>query len=287
MDVVSGLASVSQLLAYSHSTFQILIKLFKLVKDGPAMLKQQQPSIRLLLTSIDSLNKSPAPAHILTTLLELSNLATKAILLIDQSQEKGFLGLRWAAVRNETALSQIFASLREYREILHLAISIDTRKTTERMSDQSKNMGNVHSFKYATNKSEGDRNTSQVGCGKLESGHRVLATNQSNGNDNFNMVGNDETASLDKVTVIAPKSTAQQEHTTAAQQHHTPQGSNAQDHFDQGSRGPVVPASEPTSNPHPQERRLIEPQRQAGLIEQSPAVESSTSTTCEPEYAQK
>ena len=159
MDVISGLASASQILAYSHSTFQVLIKLYKQVKDGPAALKQQQSNVRVLLTTVDSLYKRPTPVHILTTLLELSKLATEALHLITQSQETGFLGLRWVAIRNEPALSEIFASLREYRDILHLAISIDTRQTTERIQDQFEAMPlfglvgpvNLHTSPKSTN----------------------------------------------------------------------------------------------------------------------------------------
>jgi superfamily I DNA/RNA helicase len=137
MDLISGLASGSQLLAYSHSTFQVLIKLYKQVKDGPAALRQQESSVRVLLSAVDSLYETPAPAHILTTLLDLSKLATEALQIIAQSQEKGFWGLRWAVLRNDAALSQIFASLREYRELLHFSVSIDTRQNTERIQHRS------------------------------------------------------------------------------------------------------------------------------------------------------
>jgi hypothetical protein len=71
MDVIAGLASASQLLAYSHSTFQVLIKLYKQVKDGPVALRQRQNNVRVLLTAVDSLHKRPRPAHILDTLSEL------------------------------------------------------------------------------------------------------------------------------------------------------------------------------------------------------------------------
>lgn len=138
MDVLSGVASTSQLLAYTHSTFQILIRLYKQVKEGPTAIRQQQTCVRVLLTAVDSLNKQPVPEYVLATLLKLSTLAIEALHLIAKSQEKGFLGLHWAAVRNDPALSQVFASLRECRENLLLAISIDTWQVTK---DSSKIMG--------------------------------------------------------------------------------------------------------------------------------------------------
>lgn len=126
MEIVSGVASSAQLLAYSHSTFKVLIKLYKQVRDGPASLKRQQSSILVLLSVVHGLQRRPAPTHILTTLLELSTIATEALSLITQSQRKGFLGLSWSAVRHEQQLSEVFASLKDKREVLHLAISVES-----------------------------------------------------------------------------------------------------------------------------------------------------------------
>jgi hypothetical protein len=140
MEVVSGLASASQLLAYCHSTFQVLIKLYKQVKDGPAALKQRQNSIRVLLTAVESLHKRPVPAHILDTLSGLANLAHQAHQLIVQSQAKGAWGLRWGAIRNDSLLSEVFTSLRDYRDILNFAIAVDTRDSTGRVQDSLEDM---------------------------------------------------------------------------------------------------------------------------------------------------
>jgi hypothetical protein len=135
MEVLSGVASASQLLAYTHSTFQVIVRLYKELKNGPSALKQQQSSVRALLSVVDNLQKRSPPADILTTLLELSTLATEALNLISRSQRMGVLGLRWATVRYESELSDVFASLKNKREILHLAISIDARSASARLLD--------------------------------------------------------------------------------------------------------------------------------------------------------
>jgi hypothetical protein len=140
MEVLSGVASASQLLAYTHSTFQVIVRLYKELKNGPEALKQQQSNVRVLLSIVDSLQKRSPPADILTTLLELSTLATEALNLISRSQKTGVLGLRWAAFHYESALSNVFALLKDKREVLHLAISIDTRSTSARLLDCTKAM---------------------------------------------------------------------------------------------------------------------------------------------------
>jgi hypothetical protein len=128
MEALSGIASATQLLAYSHSTFKVILRLYKQLKSGPDELKHQQSSVRVLLSIVDSLHKHSVPAHVLTTLLELSNLAIEALNLIDQSQRIGFFGLRWATVRYGSALSDVFAALKDKRDSLHFAISVETRQ---------------------------------------------------------------------------------------------------------------------------------------------------------------
>ncbi|KAF2686156.1 hypothetical protein K458DRAFT_430037 [Lentithecium fluviatile CBS 122367] len=201
MEVISGLASASQLLAYSHSTFQVLVRLYKQVKDGTAGLKQQTSSLRILLTAVDSLHKRPAPAHIITTLLEISKLAAEAIQLIAQSQKRGLWGLRWAAVRNDPALSEVFASLREYREILHFAVSIETRQAAETTHEDSMKMRfreKWGSLRIAKNKVKGNFNLNRVGNGPMRDGEVRRVQNKSEGDWTINDVGCTENMSKEE-----------------------------------------------------------------------------------------
>lgn len=128
---VSGIASVAQILAYSHSTTQVHIKLYKQLTTGPAQLQQHQPGIRSLLAVVDSLRKRPVPVHIIITLIEVSTLATKALSLIAQSSKKGYFSLYWSAVYTELALAESLSSLAGYEDILHLADSVETWQATE------------------------------------------------------------------------------------------------------------------------------------------------------------
>jgi hypothetical protein len=136
MEVISGIASASQLCAYSHSTFQVVVRLYKKIKDGPTALRQQESTVRVLLAIVDSIKHRPAPAHIIEILVELSVLATEAYNLITQSHSTGLLGLCLATLRYEPALAEVFASIRDKREILHFAISIEARQTTEEPQDR-------------------------------------------------------------------------------------------------------------------------------------------------------
>jgi hypothetical protein len=131
MDVVSGIASVSQVLAYSHSTTQVLIKLYKQVRGDPVILHEQQANVRILLSVVDSVRQRPAPQHILQILVEVAQLAHDALNLITQIQRRGFFGLRWGVVHRSSDLSEAFAALKEKRDILHLAITVETHQDQE------------------------------------------------------------------------------------------------------------------------------------------------------------
>ncbi|KAF2681395.1 hypothetical protein K458DRAFT_433585 [Lentithecium fluviatile CBS 122367] len=203
MEAVSGVASATQLLAYSHSTFQVLIKLYKQVRDGPASLKHQQSSVLVLLSVVDGLQRRPAPTHILATLLELSTLATEALNLIVQSQKRGFLGLSWSAVRHEQLLKEVFASLKDKREVLHLAISVESMSTNRfsddpQREDESK-VSTAHRkmrlrewkfWKSIKHTDTGTNNSNIIGNGtKPDSGVTRIQTNIG-GSSGFNYIGN-------------------------------------------------------------------------------------------------
>jgi hypothetical protein len=131
MEVISGIASASQLCAYSHSTFQVVVRLYKKLRDGPTALRQQESTVRVLLAIVDSIKHRPAPAHIIEILVELSVLATEAYNIITQSQTTGLWGQCLATLRYEPALAELFASIKDKREIMHFAIAIEARQATQ------------------------------------------------------------------------------------------------------------------------------------------------------------
>lgn len=125
MDVVSGIAGISQLVAYSHSTAQILIKLYKEVRGDSSYLNQHQSNVRVLLAIVDSLHQRSTSNHILQILAEVAQVAQNTLSLITRSQNRGLFGLRWASITTDSELSEAFSVLREKRDILHLAVSAD------------------------------------------------------------------------------------------------------------------------------------------------------------------
>jgi len=136
MDIVSGIAGITQLVAYSHSTIKVLMKLYKLVRGGPSILQNHASSVNTLLSVIQSLQQRPAPDHIIAVLVEIATLAQDASNLITNSQSRGFLGAGWSAVYNTPDLAGVFATMREKRDLLHLAVTANIQAMTGSVIDR-------------------------------------------------------------------------------------------------------------------------------------------------------
>lgn len=92
MDVVSGIASVSQLVAYSYSTAQILKKLFHLTRRQSSWLRRHQSNVRITLAIVESLSQKAASGSILEILVEVAKTAQSTLNLISRSQKPGLFG---------------------------------------------------------------------------------------------------------------------------------------------------------------------------------------------------
>lgn len=130
MDVVSGVASITQIIAYTHSTSKVLIQLYKLARGDPSIFQDHVFSVKVLLSIVESLHQRVVPDHIIAVLVEIADLAQAAQNIIIQSQTRGFLGVRWTCLYRFSDLSMVFASLREKREILHLALTANATDMT-------------------------------------------------------------------------------------------------------------------------------------------------------------
>lgn len=153
MDVISGIASVSQLGAYGQSAARCLQRLYLRVHEGPSLYQREKTNISALLDVIKRVCKqeSVATENVLALLVDISSLASDILSLL---QRHGFLGINWTLVICPQSLSDAFQALTAKRELLHLSIaqsnhelSIDIQKNFEEMNQT---MSNQHKKRATT-----------------------------------------------------------------------------------------------------------------------------------------
>ena len=122
MEVIGGLASIGQLIAYGHSAARCLQRLYVQVRDGPSIYQNEKSNIRVLLDVLDRLctQGSAVTESVLALLVDISALACTIISLL---QQRGLLGLNWAVIIGQRKLSEAFKSLTIKRHLLHLFIA--------------------------------------------------------------------------------------------------------------------------------------------------------------------
>jgi hypothetical protein len=122
MDIIGGLASVGQLIAYGHSAARCLQRLYMQMRDGPSIYQNEKSNIRVLLDVLDRLCKqeSVVSESVLALLVDISALACTIISLL---QQRGLFGLNWTVIIGHRKLSEAFKSLTTKRQLLHLFIA--------------------------------------------------------------------------------------------------------------------------------------------------------------------
>jgi hypothetical protein len=122
MDVIGGLASITQLIAYGHSVTKSLIQLYKAVQNGPTAFQDQKFNISLLLEIIESIckRKSLQTESILLLFVQITDSAKSIENLLVQ---KATLGNIWISLIKSKTLAEAFESLNKKKEILQLHIS--------------------------------------------------------------------------------------------------------------------------------------------------------------------
>ena len=133
MDVIGCVASVSQLVCYSHSATQRLINLYQAVQGGPAFCRDESQNIRYLLRAVKRICSIKAPD--LDALLPLCiSIADRALTLLNLLGPTEALRSRWLWMAKSRDIQSLFRSLRDKANILHLYF---TEKTFFLIRDMS------------------------------------------------------------------------------------------------------------------------------------------------------
>lgn len=122
MDVVSGVASVSQLIAYSHVVAQRLVQLYKAAQEGPSCCQTQRSNIRFLLELVQRIctDEAPKTEAILPLLIATLNLANSLLKLL---QPKGTWYNHWLWVSKGQEIESTFSALNDKTRLLQLHIT--------------------------------------------------------------------------------------------------------------------------------------------------------------------
>lgn len=122
MDVVGGVASVTQLIDYSHVVAQRLVQLYKAVQKGPSCCQTQRSNIRFLLEVIQRICTDEASniEAILPLLIATVNLANSLLKLL---QPKGTLYNHWLWVSKGQEIESTFSALNDKTRLLQLHIT--------------------------------------------------------------------------------------------------------------------------------------------------------------------
>ncbi|KAL8685679.1 MAG: hypothetical protein Q9218_007605 [Villophora microphyllina] len=166
MEVVGGVASLTQLVAYSHVVAKRLVQLHKVVQEGPQLYRTQRSHISFLLDSIQRICISEAPdtETILPLLISTAHLAHSLLNLLQQQGALYHLRL-WASKGDE--IETTFRALKDKACLLQLHI---TERTYNIVANVQKDIMS------AMNQSKGV-DTSKELQPKQEAGHLELKAN--------------------------------------------------------------------------------------------------------------
>jgi hypothetical protein len=163
MDVIGGLASITQLVAYGHSVTKSLIQLYKAVQNGPTAFQDQKFNISLLLEIIGRIckRKSLQTESILLLFVQITDSAKSIENLLVQ---KATLGSNWISLIKSKTLAEAFESLNKKKEILQLHIS---DKNHELLSCIQSDMASMNHSSRLRPEDEGTGNGSSKGAGEV------------------------------------------------------------------------------------------------------------------------
>ncbi|KAL8639833.1 MAG: hypothetical protein Q9228_003180 [Teloschistes exilis] len=122
MEVVGGIASVTQLVAYSYVVAQRLVQLHKAVQDGPQLYRARRSHITSLLDSIQRmcLGEAPDTDTILPLLISTADLAHSLLYLLQPKSVLYHLRL-WGSRSDE--IENNFRALEDKTRLLQLHIT--------------------------------------------------------------------------------------------------------------------------------------------------------------------
>ena len=140
MEVVSGIAGVSQLVTYSHSAIRQLTKLYDATKEDAGFYRVQRYNLTFLLQAIQhiSLDHSRDTERLLPLLIEIADLTTSLIKLL-KPQGSLARSLHWFVKSQE--IESTFNTLNEKTRLLQLHLSERTYSIVAHIHRDIKDMG--------------------------------------------------------------------------------------------------------------------------------------------------
>jgi hypothetical protein len=125
MDVVAGVASVSQLIAYSLSSAHCLQQLYSELKNFGTAYRNEEANVCLLLHVIKGISDQGVADSdpILPILLDISRLACEILHLL---QPRRLWGINWTPLTRQDELKSSFTALDKKQKLLHLTVSGET-----------------------------------------------------------------------------------------------------------------------------------------------------------------
>ena len=139
MDVVSGAASVAQLVNYSHGAVRQLVHLYKAAQEGSSFCRTQRSNIGFLLESIQRIctEETPDTDSILPLLIATAGLATSLLILL---RPKGTWGSYWHWISRGHEIESAFSALNDKTRLLQLHITEKTYSVVSRVQKDIKHM---------------------------------------------------------------------------------------------------------------------------------------------------
>ncbi|KAL8728039.1 MAG: hypothetical protein Q9166_005639 [cf. Caloplaca sp. 2 TL-2023] len=139
MEIVSGIASASQLAAYCYGVSQRLVQLHKAVQEGPGFCRTQRSNICFLLESIQRIciGQAPDTVTILPLLIDTANVATSLLNLL---KPKGTLYNHWLWVSKGEEIESAFRALNDKIRLLQLHITEGIYNTVSHVQKDIKTM---------------------------------------------------------------------------------------------------------------------------------------------------
>jgi hypothetical protein len=189
MEMVSCVASVSQLVVYIASSSRKLERLCHEIRDGFAIYREEESNICLLLNILQRLSqRAIADAEpILPVLIAISGIACQVLYLL---QPNKIFGINWTPITAHEKISAAFKSLDKKRTLLHLYLSQahydalkDLRDTIEVSSMSSRTPvddGSGYPARRASQDSDttgGERDTASPSAPKEEQTRGFKVTN--------------------------------------------------------------------------------------------------------------
>lgn len=128
MEIVGGVASITQLTAYSHVVARRLLQLYNAVQEGPSFYHIQRSNIGFLLESIQRMCVAEAfdTDSILPLLIAAADLATSLLNLL---QPAGALYKRWLWFSRSDEIENAFCALNDKTRLLQLHMTERTYST--------------------------------------------------------------------------------------------------------------------------------------------------------------